>query len=201
MDQQSKKSARAAVREARKNLPDTVRTERAGQIGTHVREYLAALTPVVRSVALYNSQPDEPDTETLMRQLFEDGINVYLPVCEPEYQLSWVRWEPGIELERSPRAPVMEPVGQRFGVEPFEAEDGISTLFIPALSIDANGYRLGQGGGYYDRFLPRIAHTPVQVAAMVFDEEFVPAGSYELNEYDTAVDLVITPAGVHHIID
>ncbi|WP_313812755.1 5-formyltetrahydrofolate cyclo-ligase [Glutamicibacter sp.] len=200
MDPLSKKSARAAVRAARKNIPEHLRATRAEQLCSTVREYLAQLTPVVRGVALYYSSPEEPDTEALMRQLVDDGIHVYLPVCEAEHRLSWVRWEPGIELERSAHAPVMEPVGRRYGVELFEQEEAISTLFIPALSIDSNGRRLGQGGGYYDRFLPRIEHTPVQIAALVYDEEYLPAGSFEVDAHDAPVDLVITPSMVHHII-
>ena len=202
MDALSKKTARTAVRSARKNLSAQVRAERSKALSENVSMYIASLTPVVRSVALYYSSPDEPDTAPLMQALVNDGIKVYLPICEPEYQLSWVRWEPGIELVRSERAPVLEPVGPRFGTELFDTEDsdGISTLFIPALSIDSSGRRLGQGGGYYDRFLPKIEHTPVQIAAMVYDDEYVPAGTFTVDTFDAPVDLVITSSAVHHII-
>lgn len=195
---ESKKALRTAIRTARRALPDEVRAQRSAAISEAVRRYLADLAPVVRTVAAYCSAPDEPDTEPLLAALAADGIQVYVPVCEPEYQLSWVRWVPGVELVRSPRAPVMEPVGPRRGLELF---DEVATLFIPALAIDADGLRLGQGGGYYDRFLPRLEQFPVQVAALVYDEELVASGTFSVAPHDMPVDLVITPGGARHFLD
>lgn len=159
--------------------------------------YLSQSTGVVQKVAAYCSGPDEPPTEALLDALVNEGIDVYLPVCEPDYALSWVEYTPGMEFAPSALAPVMEPVGERIGTELF---DEINTLIMPALSIDEDGLRLGQGGGYYDRFLPLIEDAPVRVAAVVYEHEYVPPGAFRIDEHDQPVDLVFTPQQVHQII-
>lgn len=143
-----------------------------------------------RKLAAYFSSPDEPDTTVLLHRLSKLGYELYLPVCEPEYQLSWTHWKPGMPLVPSTLAPVTEPVGTRHGAELF---DEIELMFIPALAVDQAGMRLGQGGGYYDRFLPKLDGRGTRLAALVYDDEFLEAGSFTVAQHDRPVGLVITP--------
>lgn len=65
-------------------------------------------------------------------------------------------------------------------------------VVVPALAVDADGARLGQGGGWYDRALSEFAEgTPV--VAVIFDDELLPGGSIPLEPHDRLVDAVITP--------
>lgn len=67
-------------------------------------------------------------------------------------------------------------------------------VLLPALAVDEDGVRLGQGGGWYDRALAAFAEgTPV--VAAVFDEEVFPGGTLPLEPHDRMVDAVITPSG------
>ncbi|UUX57910.1 5-formyltetrahydrofolate cyclo-ligase [Glutamicibacter halophytocola] len=192
-----KKAVRASIRAARASMDTRTRAELGDKLAGTVLGYLAQSTGIVRKVAAYTSSPGEPDTAKLLDAMVDEGIEVFLPVCEPGFALSWAAYVPGIEFQRSTLAPVMEPVGPRLGTQLF---DDINTLIIPALAIDEQGLRLGQGGGYYDRFLPLIEDSPVRVAAIVYDNEFVPAGTFPVAEHDQPVDLVFTPAQVHQII-
>lgn len=194
---------RSDIRAARRALPADHREELAQALTVQALDALeerlgsgddAASSP--GTLAAYFSAPDEPDTAGLLAALVQLGYEVYLPVCEPQYQLSWTRWEPETELVPSPRAPVLEPVGERHGAELFEQ---IQLMFIPALAIDAAGLRLGQGGGYYDRFLPQIQGLGTRLAALVYDHEFLPAGSFTVAAHDRPVGLVITPSGRHEL--
>ena len=135
------------------------RAELGGKLADTVLGYLTQSTGIVRKVAAYTSSPGEPDTSKLLDALVNEGIEVFLPVCEPDFALSWAAFTPGMEFQRSTLAPVMEPAGPRLGTEIF---DDINTLIIPALAIDEQGLRLGQGGGYYDRFLPLIEDSPCE---------------------------------------
>lgn len=193
---ESKQARRAAVRAARRKISANSSALLAEQLAARVLDYLDSSTGTVTRVGLYLSMPDEPDTSVLLPRLVQAGIEVYLPVCEPEYQLRWAHWTPEVQLVDSARAPVREPVGERHDARLF---DTVHTLFIPALLVDEQGLRLGQGGGYYDRFLPQVADKATRIAALVYASEYVPAGNFPVDAHDRPVDLVITPELVHTI--
>ncbi len=148
------------------------------------------------SVACYLNAALEPPTLALLGALRERGCTVLVPVCLPGHLMEWVRWHPGIEVRRSTLAPVDEPVGPGLGFQELFAADGpgLDVMFLPATAVDAAGNRLGQGGGYYDRFLATLADTghDVPLAALVFDSEFVPEGSFAVGPLDRPVDAVVT---------
>ena len=76
-----------------------------------------------------------------------------------------------------------EPAGASF--------DGTFAVWIiPGLAVDADGYRLGQGGGYYDRALENV-HDDVPIIAILFEDEFREEVPRE--EHDHRVDIVVTP--------
>ena len=99
-------------------------------------------------VFLYLSVRREVDTRRLIRSLLDQGKTVALPVSLAEGQMFFAEYRPG-ELTEGSIVPIPEPDGDAPKVEP---EDG-DLILVPALTFDRNGYRLGQGGGYYDRFL------------------------------------------------
>lgn len=198
-----KASWRRAIRQTRRSLDAAGRQALAegfrGQVMAALAERklgAAGTGGAPRRIAAYLSAPDEPDTTLLLRQLVDAGYQVYLPVCEPGRALSWTSWEPGTELAPSRFAPVDEPVGERHGPELFAT---IELMFIPALAVDSAGMRLGQGGGYYDRFLPLLDGRGTRIAALVHDDEFVEAGSFEVDRHDRPVGLVITPTARHEL--
>ncbi len=110
-----------------------------------------------RAVALYVSVKGEADTSLLLREAWRDGKQVFLPRCRRE--------EPGsMDMIACLGPEGLEVSG--FGIpEPRLEENsrllsfadltaGESTLVVvPALAFDREGFRLGYGGGYYDRML------------------------------------------------
>lgn len=70
----------------------------------------------------------------------------------------------------------------------------VDLVLVPALGVDGDGVRLGQGGGWYDRAL-RVFEEGTPVVAVVFDEEFLPAGTLPMEPHDRLVDAVIMPSG------
>ncbi len=67
--------------------------------------------------------------------------------------------------------------------------ESVDLIVVPALAVDKNNYRLGYGKGFYDRFLSRLnppAKTVVCIPKQLITESIFP------NEYDVAVDLIIT---------
>ncbi|SFV20247.1 5-formyltetrahydrofolate cyclo-ligase [Micrococcus terreus] len=152
-----------------------------------------------RRVASVMSYGTEPDTARLHARLHREGVEVLVPVIEPERQMSWVRWFPDVSMGRSSVAPIQEPLGDRLTARTMQTVD---LVVVPALVVDAHGYRMGQGGGYYDRFLDglraereRTGRGPLTVAA-VFEHELVRPGVLPVESFDQPVDAVVTARGV-----
>jgi 5-formyltetrahydrofolate cyclo-ligase len=146
------------------------------------------------TVCVYLGVGVEPPTLPLINTLHTNGYRVLLPVCEPGRELAWVFWDPEAGLEQSRYAPILEPKGERHGPD---VAGTAAALFIPATAVDLAGNRVGQGGGYYDKFLGHLATAgkEIPLAAVIYDEELLPAGQIPEEEFDRPVPAVLAPAG------
>lgn len=63
-----------------------------------------------------------------------------------------------------------------------------SVALVPGLAFDRRGFRLGYGGGYYDRFLPAFSGVSIGLCRSDLLSDELPS----LSEYDYPVDLVVT---------
>ena len=118
-----------------------------------------------RVIASYISYGDEPNTIDLNEAILKSGKKLLLPRINPDIDvpsLDWVPWE-GNTSQLTSRGKTMEPIG-----DADMRTDLIDVIITPALQIDAQGFRLGQGGGYYDRALSTLAAWKV---ALIFPEE------------------------------
>jgi 5-formyltetrahydrofolate cyclo-ligase len=72
---------------------------------------------------------------------------------------------------------------------------GADVLIVPALAVDTDGYRLGQGGGSYDRALHRVSPSAT-LLALVYDDELFDAAVEPLprEPHDLRVHGVLTPS-------
>lgn len=191
-----KESARFRFRRLRSALTGPELTGAGEELRATVLRWLGPADDGGRRplVAAYLSMGDEPATPPLLAALTDAGYDVVVPVCEPHRQLTWCRWAPGVELVRSVRAPLLEPVGPRshFGaLRPFRL------VLVPALAVDTAGNRLGQGGGYYDRFLAQLlTHQPLaETAAVIYDHELVPEHTFGTSVLDMPLGQAFTPTG------
>ena len=188
MTTMDKETARRHFRELRRGLTDQERREAARALCDVIMEGLAPLGIAPgRTVAAYLSTGPEPSTDLVLPALEKAGYRVLVPVCEPGYQLSWTRWYDGVELVRSPRAWVYEPVGERLANNVMADVD---LLLIPGLAVDSDGNRMGQGGGYYDRFLAALETLPSRPrkAGVFYPHEVVPAGTFEVTNLDAPLE-------------
>ncbi|HIW46597.1 MAG TPA: 5-formyltetrahydrofolate cyclo-ligase [Candidatus Yaniella excrementigallinarum] len=147
-----------------------------------------------KKVALTIKFGTEPDTDPIMEALYGDGVEVWVPISHRDRSMSWTQWWPDVEMQKSALAPILEPTGQRFGPEAVVDAD---VVFVPALAADTAGYRLGKGGGYYDRFLAMLPTLSANVPTLitpVFDHEFFAAETeaFPVGEHDLPVQAVAT---------
>lgn len=163
----------AALTRAERLRADRVLTERL----LDCPQFLAA-----SSVLLYFGVGAEPDTLPLLTAALERGKRVALPKITG----------PGTMEAREIRA-LSELVPGAFGIpEPADScpvvpPEEFDLILVPGAAFSPDGRRLGRGGGYYDRYLPRT--RGVRVAAVRHIQLF---DALPVEAHDVPVDLVIT---------
>ncbi len=186
---ETKDEFRALLRAARTARSPRRRAEAADAL-VEVLRTLPALEGA-RTVAAYSARPTEPGTLPVLEALSARGIGVLLPVLGAGLQREWARYAgPDDLLQRAPGRPP-EPGGPSLGAEGLAEAD---LILAPALAVDTDGARLGQGGGWYDRALQH-ARPGVPVVAVVFAEEVYDAAVHPVprEPHDRTVDLALTP--------
>ena len=181
----------------RKELGDAERQRQSETICQVLLDWYRGLNVADRptsKVALTIKFGTEPDTDPVMQALHADGVEIWVPISHADRSMSWVRWTPDVEMEKSALGPIQEPVGERFGPEAVADAD---VVVVPALAVDSAGFRLGKGGGYYDRFLealPQLTDRLPFLVTPVFDYEFVDAGAgaFPVDAHDLPVQAVVT---------
>ena len=150
---------------------------------------LASSMGEVTLPALFAPTPIEPDMSLALGLFPRTLLPVLLdeagaPLGEPR----WGLWEAGRALVTLGRPPA-QPDGEARGAESLKEAD---LIVIPALAASADGTRLGQGGGWYDRALVhRCPGTPV--VAVIFDDEVLEAGVIPAEPHDVPIDAIVTP--------
>lgn len=139
------------------------------------------------TLLLYHGMGAEPDTALLLPPLWAAGKQVCLPRCLPDARLE-------ARLVGPDSALIVHPLGMAEpGTDcPLAARDRIDLVLVPGLAFDGAGGRLGQGGGYYDRFLAGYAGFTAALCRKELLLDRVPREGHDLG-----VDLVITEEGLY----
>lgn len=111
-------------------------------------------------IASYLSFGDEPKTDELNQEILSLGKRLVLPVLLADQSLEFRAWD-GSTSNLARKGKLSEPIGSKF-IEP------IDLMIVPALAVDKRGYRLGRGGGSYDRAL--LKHQVFSIALVNNDE-------------------------------
>lgn len=135
-----------------------------------------------RTVLLFDGVGAEPDTRPLLRALLESGRRAAYPVCLP-----------GNRLELRLVAAQTDLIPGRYGVPapgpgcPVVTAAEIGAALVPHVLCDRENYRLGRGGGYYDRFLAEFSGFSVCFCPTERLVDRLPR-----DRFDRPVDLVLT---------
>ncbi len=195
-----KAALRAQVRATRKDRARTDPRSRdadAQALSDVGMQLLADVGPSVEPlgcVTAYEPMRTEPPVGQFADGLRASGTTVLVPITLAQGQLRWREADP--EIGSNPMVAAADADIPSWGPEALARVD---VAFIPGLAVSTGGYRLGQGGGYYDRAIPALRATRPKtlVVAIVFADEFgmdVPT-----DPHDIQVDAVMTPGGVHLI--
>ena len=104
-----------------------------------------------KTIATYLSFPHEFQTQELIEQALKDGKKVLIPKTYPKGRMEFVVYDPQQLVKTS--FGLLEPQGDLEVVEPSQ----IDLIHVPGLAFKTEGYRIGYGGGYYDRYLEHFA--------------------------------------------
>ena len=139
------------------------------------------------TLLLYHGMGAEPDTARLLPALWAMGKRVCLPRCLPGRALE-------ARLVRPDSALFPHPLGMKEpGTDcPPVERGGLDLILVPGLAFDRSGGRLGQGGGYYDRFLAGYAGSTAALCRAELLLERLPREGHDLG-----VDLVVTEGGLY----
>lgn len=158
-------------------------------------------TPVfLRSqhIALYLSNDGELDLEPLFYAALENGKQCYLPVLHParSNRLWFLPYDTRTVL-RNNRFGIPEPRAR--GPRHARAPWAMDLILTPLVAFDAQGHRLGMGGGYYDRTLAYLHHRAhwrkPQLVGTAYD--FQKVSTLPAEPWDVPLDGILTPQGFH----
>lgn len=140
------------------------------------------------TIGLTVSRFPEVDTWQLIRKGWEQGKRIVVPKCIPATKgMSFRKISAFTQLENSFFG-LFEPIESQTEEVP---KSEIDLLIVPGLVYSRNGYRIGFGGGYYDRFLEGFRGRTVSLA---FSGQLT--GNIPVEEHDIPVDKIVTEKGL-----
>ena len=133
-------------------------------------------------IATYLSFPHEFQTQELIEQALKDGKKVLIPKTYSKGRMDFVVYDPQQLVKTS--FGLLEPQGN---LEVVDASQ-IDLIHVPGLVFTTEGYRIGYGGGYYDRYLEQFSgHTlstvyPCQIQDFIPENHDIPVQEVLIDE-------------------
>lgn len=178
---EEKRKLRQEVLARREAMPLAARLEKSQRITERLLRW--PLYQRARTVLLYAGVRSEVATEELVKKSLASGKQVLMPRCLPKTRelllVPISAWE---ELRPSFYGLLEPPPPAR--LDPLQPD----LVVVPGVAFDTAGYRLGYGGGYYDRLLRRLNRTPT--VGLAFELQIVPLVPREA--HDVPLHFVIT---------
>ena len=139
---------------------------------------------------IFVSSPIEVDTSEIINKALADGKKVAVPKCRDKWGLMDFYFITSTESLKKGAFSIMEPDPEKCELVK-DLSQGLCV--VPGLSFDFQGYRLGFGKGYYDRFLDKFKGVSVGICYSKCIEKELPKGNY-----DKQVDILVTEKYINH---
>jgi 5-formyltetrahydrofolate cyclo-ligase len=181
-------SPKRALRHSTKTSRDLICADDRRAMSHIIAENLFNQPEYINAVAIlfYAAFGSEVPTQRIMEKSLADGKTVVLPITDTASNKLILRKVNNLSCLVKNKFGIPEP--DPANTDPFEARD-IDLVLVPGIVFDEKGWRIGYGGGYYDRFLSRL-EPDVPWLAIAFEIQIVPEIPSE--SHDLPVDKIIT---------
>ncbi len=173
------------LREKRKRRRMAMLPEQKSTMDSRIARRVVSLHQYdnAHTVMIYASTPIEVDTFEIIKRAFEDGKRVALPRCIKGTRNMEFHYIQSLDDLECGTFNVLEPKPELETVTDFNG----AIMIVPALGLDSFGYRLGYGGGYYDRYLARDDFVTVGIC---YADDYM----YRMfhGRYDCPLGLIVT---------
>lgn len=178
----NKKIIRKQLKEVLAKLPKPLYEDYSYKIAQ--RLYNESVWKDAKMIGMTLSNPPEVDTYQIIRKAWEQGKQVVVPKCHPENKSLTFHVLSSFSQLESVFFGLYEPIESKTAEV---AANDIDLLIVPGLAYTPQGFRLGFGGGYYDRFLLSYSGETISLA---FDFQVIPEVPVE--PHDIPIAKIIT---------
>ena len=176
-----KQELRKSCREKREKLSPEIKRDLDLKIAVNIRK-LKEYSPA-RTLLIYMSTPIEVDTRKIIENAWADGKKVAVPRCIPGTRDMEFHYIESFEELHSGTFSVLEPQESKPIVTDFSG----CLMIVPGMQFDMQGYRIGYGKGYYDRYMVKFKGISVGIC---YADELKPFMYH--GRFDRQVDIVVT---------
>ncbi|GAB5558326.1 MAG: 5-formyltetrahydrofolate cyclo-ligase [Schleiferiaceae bacterium] len=187
----TKKELRKYYLEKRQHIPSSAQKEGIFNRNQRFLFFLNSM-PRVKHLFVFYSYRSEPSTHELIVDLLSKGYTVSVPRMMKKGTNTTMEVVPIQSL--SELTGVYQSIPQPLDYHPKAKPDTIDLVIVPSLAIDSKGYRLGYGGGFYDRLLSEIRKDALTIAWQY--EDFCN-GTVIVEDHDLPVQFACTEQSWH----
>ena len=183
--QKTKQELREDIAAIQSTLAEEEVADQTGKIEERLYGFANFLESKI--VLLYINGKHEVSTKGIIRRSFDLDKIVVLPAFDTAtHEITLMKIDnPDRDLKLGPRN-IPEPDRKRCKKVPVES---IDIAIIPGTAFDEKGGRIGTGGGYYDRLIPKLSITTRKVA-LAYENQMIP--QVPIEAHDKHVDIIIT---------
>ncbi|MBB5324709.1 5-formyltetrahydrofolate cyclo-ligase [Anoxybacillus tepidamans] len=137
-----------------------------------------------KTVALTVSKSHEVNTKPIIEKAWQEGKTVCVPKCDPKTKTMTFRAICSFSQLESVYFGLQEPI-EAITKKIYPRE--IDVIIVPGICFSKDGYRIGYGGGYYDRYLQHVSNSTISLAYAFQVVDHLPT-----EPHDISVDMIIT---------
>ena len=139
------------------------------------------------NIMLYMDFRNEVETEYIISTLITMGKNVFCPLCIPKTKVMIPKKINKNTILKKSSLGILEPSENSPEID----INKIDVIAVPGVAFDENLFRMGYGGGYYDRFIPK---SGAYTAGLRFDMQILD--NIPIEEHDIKLDCIVTESRI-----